>query len=206
MNTTLKHSLYGMGAGLLTVSIAGGVLLHSAANAADIQTTPTAITDTAKFSPRGGMHEMGKPGMGGGMHLFEALGLTTAELDALKQDTTGKTFAQLLAEKNISKDSLKAKELAKITENFNANFDKKFDEIKDKKVSELLTPPKKAMEKGEKGMGMGMGMHKGQKPTDEDLAKKLGITVEAVAKAKTDGTLKDLMEKKRMEMKVQSQK
>jgi len=204
MNTTLKHSLYGMGAGLLTVSIAGGVLLHSAANAADIQTTPTAITDTAKFSPRGGMHEMGKPGMGGGKHLFEALGLTTAELDALKKDTTGKTLSQLLAEKNISKDSLKAKELAKITENFNANFDKKFDGIKDKKVSELLTPPTKGMQKGEKGMGM--GMHKGQKPTDEDLAKKLGITVEAVAKAKADGTLKDLMDKKRMEMKAQSQK
>lgn len=193
MNVSMKHTLYGVSAGLLTVGIAGGVLLSSAVNAADVQNTSTATqsTEAKAFSPREGdfgkMH--GGPAMGGKAPLIEALGLTDAEVTALKADTTGKTLSQLLAEKGVTAEQLKAKELAKITENFTTQFDKRFAEIKDKKVSDLLTPP-------QMGKAMKEHMQKGLKMTDEELAKKLGITTDVLVKAKSDGTLKDLMKAK----------
>lgn len=191
MNTSMKHTLYGVGAGLLTVSLGAGVLLSSAVNAADVKNTNTSTQAPAHreggFGKMNGGHEM--MGMGGKNPLIEALGLTDAEVTALKSDTSGKTLSQLLTEKGVTEDQLKAKELAKITENFNTEFEKRFESMKDKKVSELLTPP--ARPEGKGGM-----MMRGPKMTDEELAKKLGITTDALAKAKTDGTLKDLMKKK----------
>lgn len=199
----MKHTLYGMSAGLLTVGIAGGVLLSSVSNAADVTTTPTTTSTQARaFAPHeGGFGKMHGEGMMGKSPLIEALGLTDAEVTALKSDTTGKTLTQLLAEKGITQEQLKAKELAKITENFGTEFDKRFTDMKDKKVSELLTPPARPEGQGGKG-----GMMRGPKMTDEELATKLGITPDALAKAKTDGTLKDLMKTKMDTEKAAKQK
>ena len=132
---------------------------------------------------------------------IEALGLSDTDITALKADTTGKTFSQLLTEKGFTKDTLKAKELEVITKNFNADFDKRYEEMKDKKVSEMFGPKEGMNQKG----GRGEKMHGGMKLTDEELAKKLGITVDELKKARDAGTLKDLMDKKRDEMKAQMQ-
>ncbi|MFN7160812.1 MAG: hypothetical protein ACK4NC_04365 [Candidatus Gracilibacteria bacterium] len=188
MNVSMKHTLYGVGAGLLTVSLGAGVLLSSAVHAADVQNTNAAATTQAVIPREGGFGKMHGGAMMGKHPLIEALGLTDAEITALKSDTSGKTLTQLLAEKGVTQEQLKAKELAKITENFGTEFDKRYLEMKDKKVSELLMPPARPEGKGK--------MMRGAKLSDAELATKLGITAEALAKAKTDGTLKDLMKAK----------
>lgn len=188
MNATMKHTLYGVGAGLLTVTLGAGVLLNSAAFAAD-----------ANISTTVGQMMKGHKPMDGKAPFVEALGLTDAEVTALKNDTSGKTVAQLLAEKNISKDDLKAKELAKITERFTTEFDQRFETMKDKKVSELLTFKEGVGHKGGRGEKMG-----GMQMTDDQIATKLGISADEVKKARDAGTLQDLMQKHRETMKAQN--
>ena len=168
-----------MSSGLATILIAGGI-------AASFAATPNTPTDQPAPHEKHFM-EMGEAhpeGFGPGMQiqgiLKDELKLSDADITALQTDTSGKTVETLLSEKGITKDQLKADLLKKIEDNFSANFDKQFDTLKTKKLSDLLAK-----------MPFGKDF-----PKEENILKRLNITQEEFDKAKADGTLKDLMKAK----------